>query len=336
MTTTDPKTMKIAVYSVKDFETPFFDDYGKNSHALTLIEEPLTKNNTDKADGCQAIISFPTDDISAEVIEKLSDLDINYIVSRSAGVDHIDIDKAKDEGIKVANAPEYSPSAIAEHAAGIMLLLNRNLIQADEKVSRHDFRLKGLVGKELRKQTVGIIGVGSIGAKLTEILHGFGSKVLLYDIKKNEALEEKFNARYVGLDELCRHADVISIHAPLNKKTNHMIDREKFKIMKDGVMLLNLGRGAVVDTKALVEALKAGKVSKAGLDVYENEKGLFFYDHSGEQLQDETFAYLESNNNVFITTHQAFSTEDAIANMTKLAFECLEDWENGNDPESMI
>lgn len=328
--------MKIAVYSVKDFEKPFLDDYLKDGHDLTLIEKPLTKETTDKAKGCKAILSFPTDDISADVIEELSDMEVDYIVSRSAGIDHIDIDKAKEEGIKVANAPDYSPSAIAEHAVGMMLLLCRNLIQADEKVSRHDFRLKGLVGKELRKQTVGIVGVGSIGAKLTEILHGFGSEILLYDIQQNEELEQNFNARYVELDELCKRADIISIHAPLNKKTKHMINREKFDMMKDGVMILNLGRGAVVNTEDLVEALKKGKVGKAGLDVYENEKGLFFYDHSGEQIKDETFAYLESNNNVFITTHQAFSTESAIAHMTKLAFDCISDWEKGENPESMV
>jgi D-lactate dehydrogenase len=236
----------------------------------------------------------------------------------------------------VANAPDYSPSAIAEHAVGMMLLLNRNFIEAEEKVSRHDFRLKGLVGKELRTQTVGIVGVGSIGEKLTEILHGFGSDILLYDVKPNEDLEKKFNARYVDLDALCRKSDIVSIHAPLNEETKHMINREKIQIMKDGVILLNLGRGAVVNTDDLIEALKSGKVGKAGLDVYENEKGLFFYDHSGEPVKDETFAYLESNNNVFITTHQAFSTEDALANMTRMAFECLDKWEEGRDPESML
>jgi len=328
--------MKVAIYSVKDFEKPFLKDNDKNVHELTIIEEPLNSANANKAKGCKAVVSFPTDDISREVVDQLSDMNISYIVSRSAGTDHIDVEEAKEKGIKVANAPDYSPSAIAEHAVGMMLLLCRNLIQANEKVSRHDFRLKGLVGKELRNQVVGIVGVGKIGNKLTEILHGFGSTILLYDIQKNESLEEAYNAQYVSLDQLCRKADIISIHVPLNEETKHMINREKFELMKDGVTILNLGRGAVVDTEALVEALKKGKVGKAGLDVYENEKGLFFYDHSGEPLHDETFAYLESNNDVFITTHQAFSTEEALANMTRTAFDCLDQWEKGKDPESML
>lgn len=328
--------MKIAVYSVKEFEKPFLEDYGKNGRDLTLIESPLTAETAGKAEGCEAVVSFPTDEVSAEVIRTLSDLNIKYIVTRSAGTDHIDIEKAKEKGIKVANAPDYSPSAIAEHAAGMMLLMCRNFIRADKKVSRQDFTIEGLVGKELRNQTVGIIAVGKIGARLVRILHGFGSEVLLYDVEKKEELEEKFNARYVDLDELCKKSDIISIHAPLNDETKHMIDREKFELMKDGVMILNLGRGAVIDTDALIEALKSEKVGKVGLDVYENEKGLFFYDHSEEPLHDETFAYLESNNNVFITTHQAFATEKAIANMTETAFDCLDHWERGEDPESML
>lgn len=328
--------MKVAVYSVKDYEKPFLEDFGNNRHELRLIEDSLNINNISKARGCRAILTFPTDDISSEVIDKLDNLDIEYIVSRSAGTDHIDIDVAKEKGIKVANAPDYSPSAIAEHALAMMLLLNRNLIHSEEKVSRQDFRIKGLVGKELRTQTVGIIGAGSIGMKLVEILHALGSKILISDIEKNDELEEKYNAVYVPLEELCRESDIISIHTPLTKATEYMIDREKFNLMKDGVMLLNLGRGAVVNTEALVEALKNGKVGKAGLDVYENEKGLFFYDHSGESIDDETFAYLESNDNVFITPHQAFATEDAIANMTRMAFDCLDQWEDGKTPKSLI
>lgn len=328
--------MKIAVFSVKDFEKPFIEDYGKNGRDLTLIESPLTLKTADQAEGCEAVVSFPTDDISDEVIQALSDMNIKYIVSRSAGTDHIDIETAKEKGIKVANAPDYSPSAIAEHAVGMMLLMCRNLIEADEEVGRHDFTISGLVGKELRNQTVGIVAVGKIGTRLLRILHGFGSEVLLYDIEKKEELEEKFNARYVDLNELCENSDIISIHAPLNEGTRHMINREKFELMKDGVMILNLGRGAVIDTDALIEALKSGKVGKVGLDVYENEKGLFYYDHSEEPLHDETFAYLESNNNVFITTHQAFATEEAITNMTRTAFNALDKWEAGEDPESML
>lgn len=212
----------------------------------------------------------------------------------------------------------------------------RQRVEAEEKVRRHDFRIKGLVGKELRNHTIGLVGVGNIGYKLTEILYGFGSNILLCDIKKREELEENFRATYIGLNELCRKADSISIHAPLNEETRHMINREKFEMMKNGVMILNLDRGAVVNTDDLVEALKNKKVGKAGLDVYENEKELFFFDHSGEPLTDETFACLEAKNDVFITTHQAFSTEEAIGNMTQMAIACLDKWEGGEDPESMV
>ncbi|HKK38902.1 MAG TPA: NAD(P)-dependent oxidoreductase [Cryomorphaceae bacterium] len=327
--------MKVTIYSVKDFERPFLQDYGKD-HDLHLIPEPLCNENADQSEGSKAVITFPTDTVSDQVIDQLKSQGIDYLISRSAGVDHIEIDHAHEQGMKVANTPEYSNSAIAEHAIAMMLLLNRNLIKANKKIDRHDFRLKGLVGKELSKQTVGIVGVGSIGSKVTEILNGFGSEILLYDVVKNEELEKKYNARYVELEELCRNSDIITIHAPLNDKTKHLIDREKIERMKNGVVLLNLSRGGIVKTEDLIEALKSGKVGKAGLDVYENEKGLFFFDHSDEPINDEMFTYLESNENVFITAHQAFTTETALTRMTKMAFETLEKWEDGEEPENTL
>ena len=320
---------------MKDFERPFLEDHGKGND-IQLIADPLASENADRSDGSEAVITFPTDTLSSETIDELKSLGVNYIVSRSAGVDHIEIDHAKKQGMKLANAPDYSLSAIAEHAVGMMLLLNRNIVKANKKIDRHDFRLKGLVGKELRAQTVGIIGVGSIGSKVVEILHGFGSEIRLYDVVKNEALEKEFNARYTGLEELCRNSDIITIHAPLNEKTKHLIDRGKFEWMKKGVILLNLGRGGIIKTSDLIDALKSKKVGKAGLDIYEKEKGLFFFDYSDKPITDEMFAYLEANNNVFITAHQAFATETALNRMTKMAFDSLDAWEMDNTTENEL
>jgi D-lactate dehydrogenase len=328
--------MKVSISCVKEFEIEHIKNANDGKHEIIWIEESLNKNNVDKVDGSEAHISFTTDDLNAEVLDKLKDTGIKYIATRSAGTDHIDVEHAKEIGIRVANAPRYSPNAIAEHAVGMLLTLSRKFIEADEKISHENFDLTGLIGFELNNKTAGILGTGKIGATSVKILNGFGCKILMYDKIEQEELEEKYDARYVEMDRILKEADFIFIHLPLNEKTRHLIDKESIKKMKDGVILINVGRGAIINTKNLIEGLKSEKIAKAGLDVYEKEQGLFFDDHSDEPLKDEDFAYLQANNNVLITGHQAFATEKAIKSLAETTFENLNDWEKGEEPENQL
>lgn len=328
--------MKTCVFSIKDFETSYIEKANADQHDLKLISESLNENNVELVDDCQAIVTFPNDDLSAGVLDKLKNTKVKFIASRSAGVDHIDIDHARKLNFKLCNAPDYSPHAIAEHTVGMILALNRNFMKAYERIRTHDFRLKGLVGFDLNGKTAGIIGAGKIGAVLTKILYGFGCRILIFDPKKNEELEQKYDAEYTDIDRLCGESDIISIHAPLNEKTKYLINKKKISKMKDGVMIINAGRGKIIKTQDLIEGLKSGKIGKVGLDVYENEKGLFFYDHSEKPLRDEQFAFLEASNNVFITAHQGFTTEEALKNMNEITFKSLTQWEKGEEPENQL
>ncbi|MFW5761436.1 MAG: 2-hydroxyacid dehydrogenase [Cyclobacteriaceae bacterium] len=323
--------MKVAVFSVKDFERPYLEKANDGQHKLKLFTETLNEETVEKLNSIDAIISFPTDDASEQVLQKLKEKNIRYFNTRSAGFDHIDLEVAEKLGIKVANVPKYSPNAIAEHTVAMMLILNRKLLTAEKNISEYDFRLNGLVGFDMNGKTVGILGAGKIGAVVVKILHGFGCKVLIYDPVKNEELVDKYDARYLNIDEVLAQSDIITIHAPHNKKTHKMVNSETISKMKDGVMLINCGRGKIVDTEALIEGLKSGKIGSAGLDVYENEKGLFFYDHTRDILKDDLFARLLAFKNVMITGHMAFLTETALENMAGISFDNINAWQEGKE-----
>lgn len=328
--------MKITVFSAKEFEKPYIKKANTQQHNLQLTHQLLDEDSVELANDSKAIITFPTDDLSSAVIDKLSETGVEYIASRSAGTDHIDIEYAKKAGFKLANAPGYSPHAIAEHSVGMMLCINRNLIQANRNMLEQDFSLDGLVGFDFHGKTAGIIGAGKIGAVVAKILHGFGCNILIADPKKNPELEEKYNADYTDINTLCRESDIISIHAPLTDGTKYLIDREKLELMKNDVMIINAGRGKLIKTNDLIEALKQGQIGSAGLDVYEHEKGFFFYDHKDEALTDDQFAYLLANPNVLITGHQAFTTEEALTNMNEMIIDAINTWEEGEEPENQL
>ena len=315
--------MKITVFSTKNFEKPYIEKQS-NHHDVKMIEAHLSKDSVEHAKGSDGVVLFTTDDASGKVLEDLDDYGIKYLATRSAGFDHIDVDKAKELNMRVSVVPEYSPNAIAEHAVGMMLALNRKLMLAQRNVHDYDFRLDGLIGFDMNGKTIGILGAGKIGSVTVKILNGFGCKILIYDPVQNKELIEKYNAEYVGMDELCENSDVIAIHAPLNEKTKHLINKDTINKMKKGVMIVNTGRGAIVKTEDLIEGLKNGQIGSAGLDVYEYEKGLFFNDHADEVvLQDTCFAELLAFKNVIITGHQAFLTNTALKNMSGTAFENL-------------
>ena len=325
--------MKIAVFSTKPFERPFLERANDNRHELHFLEEPLSLATVPLAQGAAAVCVFSPDDISAPVLEQLQTLGVRCVAVRAAGTDNVDLPAARRLGIRVANVPEYSPYAIAEHAVTLMLALCRHLRQADQQLRANDFRLDQLIGFDLHGKTVGILGVGRIGEVVARILHGFGCRLLGVDIKPNAELSQRYGLDYVPLPELCAQADIISVHTPLNAETRHLLDDELLGSMKRGVLLVNTGRGGVLDTEAALRALDSGQLGFLGLDVYEGEKGLFFGDHSREPLRDKTFARLLTYKNVLVTGHQAYLTHEALTNIADATLASLDAWAENRTPE---
>lgn len=319
--------MKIGIFSTKKFEEAYFNQLNTGHHELIFIEEGLHANTVSLAKTCEVIALFSNDDCSEEVLKLLKkETAVKYIATRSAGTDHINLEVAKELGFSVANVPQYSPYAIAEHVIAMILALNRKLILADRQVKNYNFLLDDLIGFDLHGKTVGIIGLGRIGGILAKIIHGFGCTILGFDLIKNERLEKKFGVTYTDLDELYKNADIICLQTPLNEHTKHLINQEAIAKMKHGVILINASRGGVVNTEDLIAGLKSGKIGAAGLDVYEKEKGMYFFDHSHEILQDDIFARLLTFKNVLITGHQAFLTSNAIVNIVEETMKHIQDW----------
>ena len=327
--------MKTTVFSTHKFEEPYLVKANDGKHQLKLLESRLTEETAILATGSKAVSLFTGDDASAHILEKFNAFGIKYIALRSAGFNHVDLKKASELGIKVARVPAYSPYAIAEHTMALILALNRKLIKAHNRVREQNFSLNGLTGFDLNGKTVGVIGTGKIGSVLVKILYGFGCNILAQDINENQNLIDKYGVIYTDCATLCKHADIISLHVPLKASTKHLIDREHISLMKPGVMLINTSRGGLVDTKAVIEGLKTKKIGYFGIDVYEEEEGLFFEDHSEDILQDDVIARLMTFNNVLITSHQAFLTKTALTNIAETTIynlDCFEKQErSGNE-----
>lgn len=328
--------MKVLFYSSKDFEIPFIREALPSIMEIKFIKDPLSLKSFELAQGCEAISIFTADDASAEVIDGLKKIGVKYIAVRAAGYDNVDIQAANAAAIRVANVSDYSPSSVAEHAIALMLALNRKLIKANTQVHQYNFTLDQLVGFDLHHKKVGIIGTGRIGSTVAKILHGFGCTLIAYDVNRNQSLEHKYNVFYTGLNTLCSMCDIITIHLPLNEQTRYLVNEKLISQMKRGVMLINTSRGAVVNTKHVLNALPDGHIGYFGMDVYEYEKGLFFYDHSGETINDATLLKLMEYSNVLITPHQAFATQDALKNIAATTFKNLSCWENGEKTDYEI
>ncbi|MCJ8208956.1 2-hydroxyacid dehydrogenase [Mucilaginibacter sp. RS28] len=317
--------MKVVAYSIKPFEKEFLAKANQKKHDITLISNPLGPDTAIFAQGKDAVVVFTNDDVSAPVVEKLADLGIKYIATRSAGTDHIDKDAAGKRGIKLANVPAYSPQAIAEHTAALALSLSRHIVKADQHSHHFDFKLDELIGFNFFGKTVGLIGLGHIGHATAAIFKGLGCKVIAYDVVTPADTQ---GIEMVSLEELLKTADVISLHAPLTPQTRHLINKDTIALMKPGVMLLNTSRGALVDTAAAVDALEQGRIGYLGLDVYENEKGLFFEDHERDTNHDPLLARLMAHPNVIVTPHQAFLTNEALQQIADQTIKNLDQWQN--------
>lgn len=301
----------------------------KHGHALTYFEARLTSQTASLANGFPCVSSFAHDRVDREAIRVLREGGTKLIATRSAGFNHIDLQAAADQGIVVVRVPEYSPFAVAEHAVCLLLALNRKIVRANSRVRELNFSLDGLVGFDLNGKTVGVIGVGRIGAVMARILRGFGCRVLLHDACPAGDFAASIEASFVPLETLYRESDAISLHIPLTPQTHYLIDEKALARMKRGVYLINTGRGGLVDTKALIQALKSGHVGGAGLDVYEEEDNVFFENLSDKILQDDVLARLLTFPNVLVTAHQAFLTKEALENIAETTLQNVSDFEAG-------
>jgi len=306
--------MKLALFDTHKYEIPLFKALAeKHSLEIEYFDFRLNEATCATAAEFEAICCFVNDKLNRATLKVLSQGKTRFIALRSAGFNHVDIEAAKEFGIKVVRVPEYSPHAIAEHALAMILCLNRKLHRAYQRVKEGNFSLDGLMGFDLNGKTVGVIGTGRIGHIFSRIMAGIGCKVLAYDTQPLK--DDIAHLKYVTLEELLKQSDIISLHVPLNKNTLHLIDEQAIKLMKKGAYIVNTGRGALIDTPALIKALKNEYIGAAALDVYEEEEGVFFEDLSEKILQDDQLARLISFHNVLITSHQAFFTKEALENI---------------------
>jgi len=325
--------MKVIAFNVEVYEEPLLRGANGDHHELTLLPDPLGEETAGKAAGCEAILISGQDDASEAVLNKLGEGGVRFIVTRSAGTDHIDARAAERLGITVKNIPRYSPSAIAEHAVALMLALGRHLIETTDRIRKFNFTLTNeLVGFELDGKTAGIVGYGNIGQVLAKILTGFGCTVLAFDNKPEEARHESpVPVEVLPLDDLLGRADVVSLHLPLSEETKGLFNADTFAKMKPGAMLINTGRGALVNTKDAIQALKNGQLGYLGIDVYEHEHDLFFEDQSGTGRRDPLIEELLRLPNAMVTGHQAFLTQEALESIAKQSIDLLTEWEKSPD-----
>ncbi len=324
--------MRVAVFSTRPYDRQFLERANvAGRHQLVFHEARLDGHSAAVADGALAVCAFVNDRLDAAVLERLHAGGVRLLALRSAGFNHVDLAAAATLGIAVGRVPEYSPHAVAEHTVALLLALNRRLHRAYNRVREGNFALEGLLGFDLHGRSVGVVGTGKIGECFARIMAGFGCRLLGFDPQPNPACLA-LGMRYVELPELLAASDVISLHCPLTPQTRHLIDADALARMKPGAMLLNTSRGAVVDTRALITALKAGTLGSLGLDVYEEEADLFFRDLSDEVLHDDVFARLLTFPNVLITGHQAFFTEEALTAIAQTTMANLDTFEDHGRP----
>jgi D-lactate dehydrogenase len=302
--------MKIAFFSSKSYDKYYFERQN-SEHELFFYETALNHDTATLAKGYDAVCAFVNDQLDATTLNVLQQQGIRLVLLRCAGYNNVDIPAATMLGIKVYRVPAYSPEAVAEHTLALILTLNRKTHKAYNRVREFNFSIENLVGFNLHGKTVGVVGTGNIGAAFCQIMLGMGCRVMAYDLNKNASLMAR-GVQYVALEQLLHSSDIISLHCPLYSQTLHLINEKTIAAMKNGVMLINTSRGGLIDTKAVIQALKTGKIGNLGIDVYEQEADIFFKDISDYIIQDDIIARLMTFPNVLITGHQAFLTEEAL------------------------
>lgn len=320
--------MKIAFFSTQLYDKEYFIRYN-SKHELVFFEAPLNEKTVPLAAGCQVVCAFVNDSLNAAVIQSLAETGVQMIAMRCAGYNNVDVTAAQKHNVRVVRVPAYSPHAVAEHAVALILTLNRKTHKAYNRVREGNFSLDKLTGFDLYGKTVGVIGTGKIGQVFCEIMKGFGCRVLAFDLIANKEMEAK-GIEYLPLIHLLPQCDIISLHCPLTEQTKHIINADTLALMKQGVMLINTSRGALIDTRAAIKALKTGRIKYLGIDVYEQEEKLFFYNLSEEIIVDDDIMRLMSFPNVLITAHQGFFTDEALTQIAQITLQNITDFETGN------
>ncbi|MFE4105252.1 2-hydroxyacid dehydrogenase [Almyronema epifaneia] len=326
--------MKIAFFSTKAYDRVFFQQ-SNQQHDLTFFEPHLDASTAPLAQGFTGVCVFVNDQLDADTLTQLANHGVELVALRCAGFNNVDLEAAEQHQITVVRVPAYSPYAVAEHTLGLILALNRQIYRAYNRVREGNFALGGLIGFDLHQKTVGIVGTGKIGEIVARLLAGFGCHLLGYDVNPNPDCEA-LGVQYVELDDLLAAADIVTLHCPLVPTTYHLIDSIALQKMKPGVMLINTSRGGLIDTEAVIMALKERKLGYLGLDVYEQEGDLFFEDLSNEVIQDDTFQRLLTFPNVLITGHQAFFTQEALSNIAQTTLDNITAFETGTVPEKNL
>lgn len=316
--------MKIAVFNTKSYDQEYFENYSIDSrYTFSFFETALNKNTASLTNGFDAVCIFVNDSVDKNTIEILSKNGIRLIALRCAGFNNVDIEAAKSNNIKVVRVPAYSPEAVAEHAVALILTLNRKTHKAYNRVREGNFSLKNLIGFNLYGKTVGVIGTGQIGATFCRIIKGFGCKIIAFDVSKSDELVQQ-GVEYLSLDEVFQQCDILSLHCPLNASTKHIVNEKSIALMKDGVMIINTSRGALINTADVITGLTSKKIGYLGIDVYEQEEKLFFEDLSESIIEDDLILKLISFPNVLITSHQAYFTKEAMDEITTTTLQNIE------------
>lgn len=328
--------MRVAVFSTKPYDRSFFESANRESaHELTFLEPRLTSETVSLAEGFPAVCVFVNDVLDAGVLEQLSEGGTRVVALRCAGFNNVDLPAAERLDIKVVRVPAYSPHAVAEHTVGLMLTLNRKIHSAYNRVREGNFSLDGLLGFDLHGRTVGVVGTGQIGMLVARIMAGFGCRLLGFDVRPNPECQA-MGMGYVALDEILSRSDVVTLHCPLTPETHHLINPQTIAGMKPGVMLINTSRGAVIDSPAVIDGLKSGRIGSLGIDVYEEEAEYFFEDLSQKVIADDVLARLLTFPNVLVTGHQAFFTGEALTEIAETTLGNIRDIEHtGRSPHEV-
>jgi D-lactate dehydrogenase len=319
--------MIVAVYSTRPWDEVSLSE-ANTSHELRFLEARLDRTTASLAAGADAVCVFVSDIVDRAVIDELAQLGVRFLALRSAGFNHIDLAAARNHGLTVVRVPAYSPNAVAEHTLALLLSLNRSIHRAHNRVREGNFRLDGLLGRDLIGKTVGVVGTGKIGQVVASIFQGFGMQVIAHDPYPNDVITG-MGIPYVDLPDLFARSDVITLHCPLTPDTCHLIDAEAIAQMQRRPMVINTSRGALIDTTAVIDGLKSGQIGSLALDVYEEEGDLFFEDLSNTVIQDDVFSRLLTFPNVLITGHQAFFTEEAVREIAEVTITNLDRLEAG-------
>lgn len=327
--------MDVLVYDAHSYDRTFLDAANRGRHHLTYTTAQLDAHTAALAQGFPAICCFVNDRATEEVIARLASGGTRLIAQRSTGYNNIDLVAAERYGVTVMRVSSYSPYAVAEFAVGLLQTLNRRIHRAYNRTREFNFRLAGLLGRDIHGSTVGVVGTGKIGAVFARIMSGFGCSLLGYDVTQNPDCLA-LGMRYVSLAELLQSSDIVSLHVPLLPETYHLINRETLMLMKPDAFLINTSRGGLIDTEALIEVLRTGRIGGVGLDVYEEEEGVFFHDLSDQVITDDMLARLMTFPNVLVTGHQAFFTREAVTTIAETTIRNITDFEEGRENENIL